>query len=775
MNTPDAGFAPSLHCAGTVAMSNSEQLVGGAMIDAFARSGFNPRHLRKHRPQLLDALAARWGREAAIDRYFDRLLFSRKDSSEHLPAEIVSELHMIRSIHHAERASHASPEEMLVNGGCASAPPNKVLPLDDFDDAAAQMRAPDAGSLGICREVSTASDLHDALDDRGTRQLPGCSRPRIGELLHAIAGISVSEIEQALSRQRDSHVPRQLLGQILTAASTIRPEDVVRALCVQQGVPCVDPLAVGFGPEVLAILPPAVAQDKNVMPLMLHGRCLVVAAPNPFDDDLRDFLRFFTGRRVQLVFGRESRIAEALGTYGAQQEDKQRSFDKIASRVMEHGTISRTGVDPALNDEDDEIACDARKDDESVIGLVNKFITDAIRQGASDIHIEAFPKDRAARIRFRVDGVMRRYADLPITFIGAVVSRIKIMASLDISEKRRAQDGKISFRDLRHHRTELRVATIPTVRGVEQVTLRVLSSGEPLPLDKIGLSPDNLTRLREQIAKPHGLILVCGPTGSGKTTTLHSALHELNTDERKIWTAEDPVEITQSNISQVQVNAKIGWTFAAALRSFLRADPDVIMIGEMRDGETARIAVEASMTGHLVMSTLHTNSAPETVARLLDLGIDPFNLSDALHAVLAQRLARRVCRKCAEHSAFTDEELGQLADAYLGGNVEVQPDDPQRQELINRWRADFGQNGTLLASRAKGCSHCGQTGYAGRVGIHELLIASPAIGRLVRSRASAEAIAAQAASEGMRTLRQEGIERVLQGLTDFREVLAVCS
>ena len=279
--------------------------------------------------------------------------------------------------------------------------------------------------------------------------------------------------------------------------------------------------------------------------------------------------------------------------------------------------------------------------------LINSMIAEAHAQGVSDIHVETQPGREKVRIRFRKDGHLKPYLELPHTYRSAVVARLKIMCDLDISERRKPQDGKINFaRFAPGHRLELRVATIPTNNGLEDVVLRLLASARPIPMDRLGLSPQNLARLRQAVDRPYGLVLCVGPTGSGKTTTLHSALGHINTPARKIWTAEDPIEITQAGLRQVQVNPKIDWTFAKALRSFLRADPDVIMVGEIRDRETAQMAIEASLTGHLVLSTLHTNSAPETVTRLLDMGMDPFNFGDSLLAVVAQRLVRRLCPHC---------------------------------------------------------------------------------------------------------------------------------
>ena len=284
--------------------------------------------------------------------------------------------------------------------------------------------------------------------------------------------------------------------------------------------------------------------------------------------------------------------------------------------------------------------------DSALVGLVNRIILDAVEQKASDIHIEANLGPKTTRVRFRKDGALMNYLELPAQFRNAVVSRIKIMSRLDITERRKPQDGKIDFHRFGPAAVELRVATVPTTGGLEDVVMRVLAAAKPVPMDELGLEAGVLNSIKRLISKPHGLFLVCGPTGSGKTTTLHSLLAFLNTAERKIWTAEDPIEITQPGLRQVQVNSKIGWTFAAAMRSFMRADPDVIMVGEMRDAETAKIGIEASLTGHLVLSTLHTNSAAESIVRLLDLGMDPFNFADALLGVLAERLARRLCPHC---------------------------------------------------------------------------------------------------------------------------------
>jgi type II secretory ATPase GspE/PulE/Tfp pilus assembly ATPase PilB-like protein len=402
------------------------------------------------------------------------------------------------------------------------------------------------------------------------------------------------------------------------------------------------------------------------------------------------------------------------------------------------------------------------------------MILEAQTQGVSDIHIETQPGREKVRVRFRKDGLLRPYMELPHTYRNALIARLKIMCDLDISERRKPQDGKISFgKFVQGQKLELRVATIPTHGGLEDAVLRLLASAKPLPLDKLNMSPVNLERLQAAVKRPYGMVLCVGPTGSGKTTTLHSALGSINTPDKKIWTAEDPIEITQAGLRQVQLNSKIEWTFAKALRSFLRADPDVVMVGEIRDKETAQMAIEASLTGHLVLSTLHTNSAPETVTRLLDMGMDPFNFGDALLLVLAQRLVRRLCADCrAPHEASADDIEEILRDHRHSMNEA--PGVPDDDTVLADWRRRFsGSTGRFTLYKAVGCPACEQTGFRGRAGIHELMAVSRGVRQLIQSGANTEALQHKALSEGMRTLRQDGLEKVLAGVTTLDEVRSV--
>ncbi|RZA35236.1 MAG: GAF domain-containing protein [Lysobacteraceae bacterium] len=416
--------------------------------------------------------------------------------------------------------------------------------------------------------------------------------------------------------------------------------------------------------------------------------------------------------------------------------------------------------------------------EDDLVRLLNKVIVDAHRQGVSDIHIEPQPGKGKTGIRFRKDGMLVPYIEIPSSYRSALVARIKIMCDLDISERRKPQDGKIRFRKYGPLDIELRVATIPSAGGVEDVVMRILQAGEPIPLARLGISDYNLQRLLPAIEKPYGLFFVCGPTGSGKTTTLHSILHHLNTPETKIWTAEDPVEITQKGLRQVQVNRKAGLDFASVMRAFLRADPDVIMVGEMRDKETVSTGIEASLTGHLVFATLHTNSAPESVVRLLDMGMDPFNFADALLGILAQRLARRLCTSCRQAYHPDGAEVEALLAEYcedLRGTASFKTDpDAARSRILDGWRARHADaDGRFTLYRAVGCDECNK-GYRGRIGLHELMLGTEAVKRLLVEHSRVSSLLGAALDDGMLTLKMDGIEKVLGGFTDIKMVRAVC-
>ena len=414
-------------------------------------------------------------------------------------------------------------------------------------------------------------------------------------------------------------------------------------------------------------------------------------------------------------------------------------------------------LETGADEYDDEVE-NMNEEDSAIVQLVNKMIVDAFNRGASDIHIEPRQGKANALIRVRVDGACQIYQTLPYTYKRAIVSRLKIMSDLDIAERRIPQDGKIKFKRFAPLDIELRVATIPTSGQNEDVVMRILAAGDPIPLEKMGMSTRNYDRFIEMITKPYGIVLVVGPTGSGKTTTLHAGLGYINKPETKIWTAEDPVEITQEGLRQVQVMPKIGFDFATAMRAFLRADPDVIMVGEMRDHETVATGVEASLTGHLVFSTLHTNSAPETITRLLDMGMDPFNFADALLGVLAQRLVRTLCKDCKEKYHPDREEFDSLVRAYDGDFDAL----------------GFTYDDDFVLYRPKGCTRCGNTGYRGRTGLHELLLGTDDMKNAIQNRAKMEDLRKQAIEDGMTTLLQDGVRKVLLGQTDLLQVRKVC-
>jgi len=467
---------------------------------------------------------------------------------------------------------------------------------------------------------------------------------------------------------------------------------------------------------------------------------------------IQDIRRIFPGRRIRFAVALRKDILQFVQTAAGESAGPGLPGGNIAEIMGEL-------VNEVEQERQEDAAAGAAVDenDSAIVRLANQIIVDAFKAGVSDIHVEPYGDKRETVIRFRVDGSCFEYNKVPAAYRRALVSRYKIMARLDIAERRKPQDGKIKFL-VGQREIELRVATVPTSGYNEDVVMRILAASEPLPLDKLNLSERNLRELKAVAAKPYGIILCVGPTGSGKTTTLHAILGHINTPERKIWTAEDPVEITQYGLRQVQVQPKIGFSFAQAMRAFLRADPDVIMVGEMRDRETCETGIEASLTGHLVFSTLHTNSAVETVTRLLEMGMDPFNFADALLGVLAQRLCKTICQGCKESYHPSREEFDELVRGY----------GPEAFE-----RLGVTYTGDFQLARGKGCEACKGTGYKGRTGLHELLIGSDRIKRMVQKRATAEELLQVALEEGMTTLVQDGVVKVLQGWTDFKQVKAV--
>ena len=506
-----------------------------------------------------------------------------------------------------------------------------------------------------------------------------------------------------------------------------------------------------IAPEFVNGINPNYLKTNYWIPLRVGDRTVDVLIDDPYAHDrIQDIKRLYPGKKIRCMVGLREDILQYVN----------------AASTYQSGTYTREAVSTILGQLEDEDQSETKaefcvsENDSAIVRLVNQVIVHAFKERVSDIHIEPEGNQRETKIRFRVDGRCFEYLRVPPAYRRALVSRLKIMAGLDIAERRKPQDGKIKFQ-LADRSIELRVATIPTAgAGNEDVVLRILASEEPIPLDRLKLTPRNLREFREVLNKPYGLILCVGPTGSGKTTTLHSALAAINTADRKIWTAEDPVEITQSGLRQVQVNSKIGFNFAAAMRAFLRADPDVIMVGEIRDHETAEVAIEASLTGHLVLSTLHTNSAVETVSRLLEMGIDPFNFADSLLGVLAQRLARTICQKCKEQYHAPKEEYDALAYGY-GEEAFAQ--------------LDIAYTDEFRLYRGKGCAACRDTGYMGRVGLHELLVVTEEFKKLIHSRAVAADLFELAVAQQMRTLVQDGVQKVLQGWTDYAQVKAVAT
>jgi type II secretory ATPase GspE/PulE/Tfp pilus assembly ATPase PilB-like protein len=631
------------------------------------------------------------------------------------------------------------------------------------------------GEMLVQEGALDARAVSRAMDAQATQ-----NRTPLGQILVDAGRIDQQALDQAVS----VHKRRNLrLGEVLVEAGIARPEDIEFALAEQKrrggrrigeilvGLNLVSEIALcktlakkfqlpfldldthRVNPRALSELPKEFIEKHRVLPIDTSPEVLTVALSDPLAVNVVDALRMTAKKRTQEVVVTPTQLEKYIPLY----------LDMVESEALSeemNELLKELVDDETRGNEAEEVASITQSSDNTIVKLANQIILDAYRRGASDIHIEPNGREQPVLVRFRIDGECLTYKEVPASHRAPLVGRIKIMANLDISEHRKPQDGKIRLR-VGDRKIELRVAVVPTVNGNEDVILRILSSARPLSLGEMALSHRNLEVLKSLIAKPYGLLLCVGPTGSGKTTTLHSALGAINTVDTKIWTAEDPVEITQARLRQVQVNNKIGFTFAAAMRAFLRADPDVIMVGEMRDPETAGMAIEASLTGHLVLSTLHTNNAPETVVRLVDMGLDPFSFSDALLGVLAQRLARSLCRQCREPYIGSAEEYEVLAKAY------------GEEAFATQLGVMLGPGFRLW--RSTGCTACNGTGYKGRIALHELLVASDEIKHAIQHKSGADAIRRLAVADGMRTLLQDGIEKTLAGLTDLKQVLAVCS
>ncbi len=598
--------------------------------------------------------------------------------------------------------------------------------------------------------------------------LPTYQPVRLADILMGQGLVSREQLSSALRKMaRDKS---SLLGHILVEMGAVTRTRLTQAVAEQLNIPAVVLRDLTIEPAVLALVPKAFAFAHHVLPLLSTDKTLVVALESPVDADYLDELRNSTQRQIAPVLANPEELSARIAHEYANAPAVPPHVSTAAIQ-MELQQLANELPGAELSDKYGPGKQQVSENDTILVRLVNKMIEDAHHAGASDIHVEAYEGEASTRIRFRIDGSLTDYLKLPYTLRSAIVSRIKIMASMDIAEHRKPQDGKIDFSRFAPLKLELRVASLPTANGLEDVVMRLLASSKPIPLSQLGFSPALEAQLKDMVHRTYGLILACGPTGSGKTTTLHSLLAEVNTTENKIWTAEDPIEITHPGLRQIQMIPRAGLTFATAMRAFLRADPDIIMIGEMRDAETTHMAIEASLTGHLVLSTLHTNSAPESVVRLLDMGLDPFNFSDALVGVLSQRLARKLCTHCKIPRASTADEIRDMAHEYCS-HTELDP-----EQVLAEWMQRFGtaDGGLPPLYTAPGCDHCGHTGHKGRVGIYELMTATPAIKKLIQARAPVEQLFRCAVSEGMLTLRQYGLIKVLEGVTDRASMQSSCA
>ncbi|MBL6750815.1 MAG: Flp pilus assembly complex ATPase component TadA [Nevskia sp.] len=649
-------------------------------------------------------------------------------------------------------------------------------------DKQASLRQELLGKQLAERAIVTPEELKAALQMQ--REAP---KLRLGDILVDAGAITRDQLDEALHIQEERRGRR--LGTILIDMGVVTSRQVQMALSDKLGIPYINVREFRIDPTAADLIGAPIATRHQVLPLMHIGDSLVVAVENPLAMDFAQDLRFITGLTIVPVIANpddlRARIAREYVSYsrvlaggeagaaaghvpGAPHAEEAAPGRDLSKVRVEELAMALAKEEPLAPRATQDAEFELRITDNALVRLVNKIIIEAHAQGASDIHIESSPRKSTTRIRFRKDGDLEDYLELPSYYRNALVSRIKIMAAMDISEHRHSQDGKIDFGKFGPLPIELRVAVVPTINGMQDIVLRILGGVEPLPLADLGLCARDLATIKQMVTRSYGLILVCGPTGSGKTTTLHSVLHHINRPDIKIWTAEDPVEITQAGLCQVQINSKIDWTFAEAMRAFLRADPDVIMVGEMRDAETTKIGIEASLTGHLVFSTLHTNSACESVVRLLELGMDPFNFADALIGILSQRLARKLCSKCKRARPASDGEIADLLAEYCMDS-KLEPAAVRAQ-----WLEDYAHQGQLLLHEPAGCDAC-KGGYRGRLGVYELLTGTAQVKQLIRARGTVPQLVEAGQAGGMRLLRQDAIEKVLGGALDLSQARSASS
>ena len=573
---------------------------------------------------------------------------------------------------------------------------------------------------------------------------------RIGELLLKEKRISPEQLQEALNHQRQSGGK---LGLALIQLGFVRDEEITALLSKQYGVPSISLQKFDIEGSVIKLVPAETALRYQIIPLSRSGATLTIAMTDPTNVFAMDDIKFMTGYNVEPVVASETAVLEAIQKYysAALAAAQPASALDAASRALEEMPVLAPGDDVEVIDDLEEISVEmlAKQGEEApVIKLVNVILMSAIQKGASDIHVEPYEKE--LRVRYRIDGILYNVMQPPMKFRDAMTSRIKIMSRLDIAEKRLPQDGriKVRFRDDSGAGKEIdfRVSCLPTLFG-EKIVMRILDKDKlMLDMTKLGFESESLAKFENAIARPWGMVLVTGPTGSGKTNTLYSSISRINTPETNIMTAEDPVEFNLVGVNQVQVRESIGLNFAAALRSFLRQDPNTILVGEIRDFETAEIAVKAALTGHLVLSTLHTNDAPSTVNRLMNMGIEPFLVASSLNLVCAQRLVRRICKNCSE------------------------PHPAQPQALLQAGFSAEDAN-TVVPNRGRGCDRCNNTGYKGRVGLYEVMEVTEELRELILVGASALELRRKAIDEGMITLRHSGLRKVKDGVTTIEEVV----